>query len=138
VQASVTEAPEGSERKADSKLAGESGCCGRLEMKRGDIVTVSLPGAYGKPRPALVIQSDLFDQHPSVTILPVTSELRDTPLFRILVHSTPENGLLKTSQVMVDKTHTVPRDKIRRVVGQLDETTMLSVNRAVALFLGFA
>ena len=107
-------------------------------MKRGDIVTVALPGAYGKPRPALVIQSDLFDQHPSVTILPVTSELRDTPLFRIIVQSTPENGLRKTSQVMVDKTHTIPRDKIHRVVGQLDEATMLSVNRALALFLGFA
>ena len=107
-------------------------------MRRGEIVTAALTGAYGKPRPALVIQSDLFEQHPSVTILPVTSELRDTPLFRILVHSTPENGLRKTSQVMVDKTHTVPRDKIRQVVGHVDETTMLSVNRALALFLGFA
>ena len=107
-------------------------------MKRGDIVTVALPGAYGKPRPALVIQSDLFDEHPSVTILPVTSELRDTPLFRITVNSTPENGLLKTSQVMVDKTHTVPRDKISKRLGRLDEDTLLSINRALALFLGFA
>ena len=41
-------------------------------MKRGDIVTVALPGAIGKPRPALVIQSDLFDQHRSATILPVS------------------------------------------------------------------
>jgi mRNA interferase MazF len=138
MQASVTKTVEGSEREADFELAGESGGDGRLEMKRGDIVTVALPGAYGKPRPALVIQSDLFDQHPSVTILPVTSELRDTPLFRIIVQSTPENGLEKTSQVMVDKTHTIPRKKIRQVVGQVDETTMLSVNRALALFLGFA
>ena len=52
-------------------------------MKRGDLVTVSLPGAYGKPRPALIIQSNLFDDHPSVTVLPITSELRETPLFRI-------------------------------------------------------
>src|SRR5256885_6050691 len=72
-------------------------------MKRGEVVTVVVPGAYGKPRPALIIQSDLFDEHPSVTILPITSELRDTPLFRITVTSTPENGLLKTSQVMEDK-----------------------------------
>lgn len=35
-------------------------------MKRGDVVTVVLPGAFGKPRPALVIQSDLFADHPSV------------------------------------------------------------------------
>ena len=107
-------------------------------MKRGDIVTVALPGAYGKPRPALVIQSDLFDEHPSVTILPVTSELRDTPLFRIIVKSTAENGLLKTSQVMVDKTQSVPRDKIAKILGRLDDATMVSVNRALALFLGFA
>ena len=50
-------------------------------MKRGDVVTVVVPGAYGKPRPAVIIESDLFDEHPSLTILPITNELRDTPLF---------------------------------------------------------
>jgi mRNA interferase MazF len=105
---------------------------------RGDIVTVALPGAYGKPRPALVIQSDLFDAHPSVTILPVTSELRDTPLFRIIVNSTAQNGLLKTSQVMIDKAQSVPRSKIGKTIGRLDDATLISVNRALAVFLGFA
>jgi len=107
-------------------------------MKRGEVFTVVLRGAYRKPRPALVIQSDLFDEHPSVTILPITSELRDTPLFRINVNSMPENGLLKTSQVIVDKTQSVPRNKIGKTLGRLDDATMLSINRALALFLGFA
>ena len=107
-------------------------------MKRGDIVTVALPGAYGKPRPALVIQSDFFNEHPSVTILPVTSELRDTPLFRITLNPTTENGLLKPSQVMVDKAQSVPRNKIGKTIGRLDDPSLLSVNRALALFLGFA
>ena len=107
-------------------------------MKRGDVVTVALPGAYGKPRPAVVIQSDLFDEHHSVTILPVTSDLRDTPLFRITVDAAPENGLQNISQVMVDKAHTVPRNKVGKTIGRLDESTMVSVNRALALFLGFA
>jgi mRNA interferase MazF len=62
-------------------------------MRRGDLVTVALQGAYGKPRPALVIQSDLFDAHPSVAVLPVTSELRDAPLFRIRVEPDAKNGL---------------------------------------------
>jgi mRNA interferase MazF len=66
-------------------------------MKRGDPVTIALQGDYGKPSPALVIQSDLFDEHPSVTILPVTSELRDTPLFRITLKPSDENGLSKLS-----------------------------------------
>jgi mRNA interferase MazF len=32
-------------------------------MKRGDFVTIALQGDFGKPRPALVIQSDLFAAH---------------------------------------------------------------------------
>lgn len=107
-------------------------------MKRGDLVTIALPGTYGKPRPALVIQSDLFDEHPSITILPVTSELRDTPLFRVSVEPEEGNGLHKRSQVMVDKTQTVPRGKVGETFGHLDDMTMLAVTRALAVFLGFA
>jgi mRNA interferase MazF len=107
-------------------------------MRRGDLVTVVLQGAYGRPRPALVIQSDLFAQHPSVTILPVTSELRETPLFRVAVTPSIDNGLRKPSQVMVDKTQSVPRENIGEVFGHLDDETLLTVNRALAVFLGFA
>lgn len=107
-------------------------------MKRGDLATVSLSGDYGKPRPALVIQSNLFDEHPSVTILPITSELRETPLFRITIEPSKENGLQKRSQVMVDKAHTVLREKISSPFGSLDDASMLAINRALALFLGFA
>ena len=107
-------------------------------MRRGDLVTVALQGDLGKPRPALVIQSDLFEAHPSVTILPVTSDLRATPLFRITVNPTPDNGLNKPSQVMVDKPHSVARDKIGSVLGHLDDAAMLAVNRALAVFLGLA
>lgn len=107
-------------------------------MKRGDLVTIALSGDYGKPRPAVVIQSDLFDAHPSVTILPVTSELRDAPLFRIRVEATSDNGLRRTSEVMVDKLQTVAREKIGRTIGHLDDESMLAINRALAVFLGFA
>lgn len=107
-------------------------------MRRGDLVTVALQGDMGKPRPALVIQSDLFDVHPSVTILPVTSELRTAPLFRIAVNPNELNGLVKPSQVMVDKPQSVAREKVGTVMGHLDDETMLAVNRALAVFLGFA
>lgn len=107
-------------------------------MRRGDLVTIALPGAYGKPRPALVIQSDLFDEHPSLTILPLTSELRPTPLFRIDVAPDPTNGLRKPSQVMVDKVQTVPREKVGAPIGRLNEATLLAVTRALAVFLGLA
>jgi mRNA interferase MazF len=105
-------------------------------MKRGDLVPVVLAGAYGKPRPALVIQSDLFVQHPSVTVLPVTSELRPIETFRIAVEPTVKNGLRVPSQIMVDKAHTIPRDKAGEPFGQLEARTLTSVNRALAVFLG--
>lgn len=107
-------------------------------MRRGDLVTVALQGDLGKPRPALLIQSDLFDAHPSVTILPITSELRDAPLFRIAVAANEHTGLSKASQIMVDKPQSIARNKIGGVIGRLDDETMLAVNRALAVFLGFA
>lgn len=107
-------------------------------MRRGDLVTVALQGDLGKPRPALVIQSDLFDAHPTVTVLPVTGELRVAPLFRIAVNPNESNGLTKPSQVMVDKPQSISHEKIGAVIGRLDDETMLAVNRALAVFLGFA
>ena len=107
-------------------------------MNRGDVVTLALPGGYGKPRPALVVQSDLFDAHPSVTVLPITSKLRDAPLFRVRIEPSVENGLRKVSEIMVDKAHTVARNKISRAIGKLEEDALLTVNRALAVFLGFA
>ncbi len=105
-------------------------------MKRGDLVTIALQGDYGKPRPALVIQSDLFSEHPSVVILPVTSELRDTPLFRVTIAPNEINGLSRPSDVMVDKVQTVARDKIGLVFGRLSQEELLSVNRMLAVFIG--
>jgi len=104
-------------------------------MRRGDLVTIALQGDYGKPRPALIVQSDLFNEHPSVTILPVTSELRETPLFRIRLEPTSVNGLQKVSDVMVDKAQSVSRERIGDVFGHLGEEDMLAVSRSLAVFL---
>lgn len=54
-----------------------------MAVKRGDVVCVAVRGDYGKPCPAVVLQSDLFDEHPSLTVLPITSDLRDAPAFRL-------------------------------------------------------
>jgi mRNA interferase MazF len=105
-------------------------------MKRGDLVPVVLSGAYGKPRPALVIQSDLFAKHPLVTVLPVTTELRPIESFRIAVEPSEGNGLRARSQIMVDKAHTIPRDKAGEAFGEVDARTLAAVNRALAVFLG--
>lgn len=105
-------------------------------MKRGDLIVTSLPGDYGKPRPALVIQSDLFADTESVTLLPLTSMLVRTPLGRLSVDPDAQNGLRVPSQVMIDKLMTIRRDKVGPVIGSLDQATMLEVTRLLALFVG--
>ncbi|HXJ84064.1 MAG TPA: type II toxin-antitoxin system PemK/MazF family toxin [Candidatus Methylomirabilis sp.] len=108
-------------------------------MRRGDLVLVAVPGDYGKPRPALVIQSDLFNEtHASITVAPVTSTIVDTPLFRVTVEPSRGNGLRLVSQIMVDKITTVRRQRVGQTIGYLEQDIMLRVSRALAFWLGIA
>ena len=107
-------------------------------MRRGDLVTVAMPGDFGKPRPALVVQSDQFEATATLTTLLLSSTLVEAPLIRLTVHPTPGNGLRKPSQIMVDKAMTVKRDRLGEPFGRLDDETMISVNRSLALFFGLA
>jgi mRNA interferase MazF len=109
-------------------------------VKRGDVVVAVFPGSDygGKPRPFVVLQADPFAEHPSVTMALITSELHTAPLFRLTVDPSPGNGLRAVSQICVDKILTVPREKVGKVIGQLDADIMLRVNRALAGWLGIA
>lgn len=108
-------------------------------VRRGDLVTVALPGDFGKPRPGLVIQSDLFNEtHLSVTLLPLTSHIQSAPQFRITVEPSPTNGLRLISQVMVDKSMTFRSDRIGPPFGSMDDATMLRIGRALAVWIGIA
>ena len=78
-------------------------------MKRGDLVTVAISGDFGKPRPALVIQSDHFGDTGTVVVLLISGTLIDAPLIRLTIQPTADNGLGKTSQIMVDKPMSIKR-----------------------------
>ena len=107
-------------------------------MMRGEFITITMQGDFGKPRPALVIQADVFSEQATVTVLPVTSTFVAAPLFRITVQPSAENGLQKPSQVMVDKAMTVKRDKVGQAFGRIDANGMVEVERCLAVFLGIA
>lgn len=107
-------------------------------MRRGDLVTVALQGDYGKPRPALVIQADQFGEHTSVTVLPITSMQGDAPLLRVVLEPDSNNGLRRASQVMIDKTMTVKRDKLGGAIGHIGSAVLVEIERRLAIFLGIA
>lgn len=105
---------------------------------RGDLVLVATAGDYGKARPALIVQTDLFGNHPSVTVCLVTSHLIDAPLFRYQVEPSQENGLSVTSYVQIDKLMTIPRQKAGQVVGHLNKKQLGEISKLLALWLGIA
>jgi mRNA interferase MazF len=106
------------------------------DVRRGDLVTVAIGGDYGKPRPALVIQADAFAALPSVTVLRLTSEIHAEHLVRVTVPPTVENGLRAPSQIMIDKAMTIPRVRIGKVIGHLDDGLIRTVEQTLARFLG--
>lgn len=106
-------------------------------MRRGDIVTVAFAGDFGKPRPAVVVQSDyLNDTHATILLCPFTSELVDAPLIRIQVMPSQENGLRSPSQIMVDKAAPMRREKVGARIGALDPEVLVLLNRSLAVVFG--
>lgn len=107
-------------------------------VNRGEIWTVA-GGVYAaKPRPALIVQDDLFEATASVTVVPLTSSLTDAPLLRIRVAATELSGLEHDSDVMVDKLTTVRRTHVDSRVGRVTTDQLGEVERALMAFLGLA
>lgn len=107
-------------------------------MKRGDLVTVALSGDYGKPRPALVIQSDFLPETDSVLVCLLTTTLRAAPLYRMTLRPEESTGLREPSQVMVDKIMSVRRDRCGNPIGRVDDATLLALGRLLAFVIGIA
>jgi mRNA interferase MazF len=107
-------------------------------VKRGDLVTVSAQGDYGKPRPAIVIQSNFLNAADSVLVVLLTSTIADAPLYRLTVEPTAGNGLKVVSQVMVDKVMAYPRAKSGPVIGHLSGADMLALNNMLSVMIGLA
>jgi mRNA interferase MazF len=106
-------------------------------VTRGDIVVVATKGAYtSNPRPALVVQDDLFnDTHASVTLCPISSEVVDAPLFRVSLPANQRTSLIAPSRVMIDKVVSVPREAIRRTVGRCSAAEMDLIDDALRRWL---
>lgn len=108
-------------------------------MKRGDVVLMVAPGDLGKPRPAIVVQTDaLGETTSSVLVCPLTSEITERLPVRPMIEPSPGNGLRLRSQIMTDKTTPLRRDRVRRVLGELDDATQEALDRALLIVLGLA
>jgi mRNA interferase MazF len=107
-------------------------------VRRGDLVIVSPPGDYGKPRPAIVIQSDWLKATDSVLVSLLTSVLVAAPLYRLQIEPSKANGLKAPSQIMVDKIIAMPREKCGKVIGRIGEAELIALNHMLSVVIGIA
>src|SRR5271169_1462160 len=107
-----------------------------MPMSRGELVIVAAPGDYGKPRPAVIVQSDAIpESHASIVICQITSELAEAD-FRITIEPAPQTGLRVRSQVMADIA--IRRERIGQRIGRLEAVDMTRLNAALAFVMGLA
>lgn len=107
-------------------------------MRRGELWTVA-GGVYAsKPRPAVILQDDVFAETASVTVAPLTSTLTGAGFLRVRIDATAESGLAAHSEVMVDKLTTVRRSNVQQRLGELTPEQLVDVERAALVFLGMA
>ena len=108
-------------------------------MRRGEIWSVAGGTEYtGKPRPVAVLQDDRFAELGSITLCPFTTNSTAAPLFRLPVMPSERNGLKEPSSLMVDKLATVPKAKLGKRIGSLDDKDIVRLNQATMVFLGLA
>jgi mRNA interferase MazF len=108
-------------------------------VKRGEVWTVSGGAPYaGKPRPAVIVQEDRFDTTHSITLCAFTTDPTEAPLLRMLIEPTERNGLKNVSRLMIDKITTVPKTRLGKRMGKLNDEDVVRLNRALTVFLGLA
>ena len=106
---------------------------------RGDLVVGVFGGDFGKPRPAVIVQSDFFlETHSTIVLCPVTSDLKGADLFRVPLTAKETPGIRKDSEVMVDKLRAIERRRIGKWVGHLSARQMHAIDVALARWLGLS
>ena len=106
-------------------------------MRRGEIYYIVPPRAFGKQRPALVIQAGLFlTDAPSVSFCLFTGSVQFINPVRIFVKPTKTNGLDQPSLIQVDKIVTVEAHRIRNRIGFITPAELARVDAALKLWLG--
>jgi mRNA interferase MazF len=112
-----------------------------MEVKRGDVVLMVVPGELGRPRPGIIVQADELGQDTSTVLAcPLSSDLqaKPNPRLRPLLDPSAGNGLRARSQIMTDKTFAQRRARVRQVIGAIDSETSDRLDAALLLVLGLA
>jgi mRNA interferase MazF len=112
-----------------------------MNIKRGDIYYADLSPVVGSEqgglRPVLIVQNDIGNKYsPTVIAAAVTSKINKAKL-PTHIEIPSAYGLVKDSVILLEQIRTLDKRRLKERIGELPEATMLKVNRAILISLGF-
>lgn len=114
-----------------------------LQIKPGHCYLVDMnPPRKSKPgkiRPVVVIQSaDTIEAgSPGITIVPLTSQIRDENILRLKIEPSPGLKIQKVSSVLLDQVHTIDRGLFLEDLGELGAEDFEKIRDGVKFLLNF-
>ena len=114
-----------------------------MNIKRGELYYADLSPVVGSEqggvRPVLVDQNDVGNKYsPTVIAAAVTSKINKAKLPTHIELPTGSYGLAKDSVILLEQIRTLDKRRLKERIGELNETTMTRVDKAILISLGFS
>ena len=114
-----------------------------MDIKRGELYYADLSPVVGSEqggvRPVLVVQNDGGNKYsPTVIAAAVTSKINKAKLPTHIELPSNSYGLQKDSVILLEQIRTLDKRRLKERIGELNETTMTRVDKAILISLGFA
>lgn len=111
-------------------------------IKRGELYYADLSPVVGSEqggiRPVLVVQNDVGNKYsPTIIAAAVTSRLTKAKLPTHIELCAHEYGLAKDSVILLEQIRTLDKRRLKERIGELPKQTMLKVDAALLVSLGF-
>lgn len=114
-----------------------------MTIKRGELYYADLSPVVGSEqggiRPVLVVQNDVGNKYsPTVIAAAVTSKINKAKLPTHIELPSSSCGLVRDSVILLEQIRTLDKKRLKERIGELNESTMSKVDRAILISLGFA
>jgi mRNA interferase MazF len=113
-----------------------------MTIKRGELYYADLSPVVGSEqggiRPVLVVQNDVGNKYsPTIIAAAVTSKINKAKLPTHIELPSNVFGLAKDSVILLEQIRTLDKRRLKERIGELSDSTMSKVDKAILISLGF-
>lgn len=110
-------------------------------VKQGDIVLIELEktkgSEYGKNRPAVIIQEDIYNDYFNTTIVALITG-KVIPEYTTNIYlSKEESHLNKNSTILTNQLRSIDKSRIKKIINPISLTTLNKIKISLRRVFGF-